>query len=94
VKLARITICCPAKEVNVLHDWKDGGRSFYFDDNPRALGIGKMWLLKVMAEEPYNNRYSVGLGVVDVEETRSEERLFRRIGMYRKGGGEGTDYET
>ncbi|GFF34247.1 LOW QUALITY PROTEIN: hypothetical protein IFM46972_04160 [Aspergillus udagawae] len=50
-----------------------------------------MWLLKVIAEEPYNTR----LGVIEAEATcNTKEKLYRRITMYQSGAEEGTDYGT
>jgi hypothetical protein len=95
IKLARLTISCPAKEVNFSDERRDGDRELYFDDNPGPFGIGKMWLLKVIAEEPYNAGYSVGLGVIKAQATcNTKEKLYRRIRMYQSGAEEGTNYGT
>lgn len=81
---ASITVRCPATEVIVSDDWKDGEHDFHFDDNPRPLGIKKMWILQVMAEEPYNNRHSVGLGIVEARNNSSQGIVYKRVGLYRK----------
>ncbi|KAF7503530.1 hypothetical protein GJ744_003642 [Endocarpon pusillum] len=86
IKTAKITLSCPAKELQVPNDWNCDERSFFFDDEPRPLEIGKMWLLTLMAEEPYNNRHRVGIGVIEVKESSlAGEKLYRRLGMFQNG---------
>jgi hypothetical protein len=61
----------------------DGSVDFLFDDDPRPRGLGKMWLLSIAWEEPYNNSHEIGLGVREVENAGSgDTKLYVRVGMF------------
>ncbi|KAL8326711.1 hypothetical protein RB597_003157 [Gaeumannomyces tritici] len=58
--------------------------SFDFDDYPRPQGVNKVWLLTIAQEEPWNNVFELGIGVIEVQaDDRSAEKLFKRVGMFR-----------
>ena len=86
IKFAPLAITFVGKKVDVPGHWKDRGCDFFFDDNPRLLGNGAMWALHLADYNPYNNAYSIDVGVVKVKvrvENGNEIR-YKLIEMYTK----------